>query len=273
MLDIPRGVGAILSRAGSLTREERREGAYGGEGLVKGWLGATDRKREIAAKYDLDPYSDNEALQEELDRVAALEALPDFAIGLVIPGKHLFTVLEEAERTRISDAYLASPSDLFIRNRKTLIDDFGIAKDLASQFLSLEFATPAQQTILIESLAQLEEAEDLTSFFELAVATESRQQFDFYRRNAESLAWYQLNVDSIAKIEEFLSMPLAVDVNGRRIMPFGVDLAGWYSDSGAFLSEFASAGNGDVVLLTGRLTKRARTELEERGVEVILVNP
>ncbi len=272
VLDVPKGARAIVRRAGAFSRKEKRQGNYDGGGPFRGWLGANDLKREIAAKFEVDPYTDNAVLQKELERAATLEALPNFAVGFVIPGNGLFSVLATGEESRITDAYRADPSDLFVRNRRTLIHDLKVDPDLAAELLSSKISTPAQQTILVESLASLSGVPNRALFIEIALNAETRSQFDFYRREAELLAWYHKHRTPIRTIENFRWLPVATDRSGKRVLPFAVDYGGWCPECGGFLSDFSDAGNGDVVLINGRLTDTAVAALKNRGVEVVRVS-
>jgi len=272
VFDVPRGARAIIRRMGSFKLEERRQGNYSGGGPLRGMLGANDRKRSLAAELRVDPYSDNPVLQEELARVALLEAIPDFSVELAIPGSGLFDLLDTAKEVRTTDAYLASPSDLFLQNRKSLLENAKAPEALVAEFLSLPFCSPAQQTILARSLASVSTAEHREVLVALAAASTTRQEFDFYRRTTELLAWYQMNREPIAKLETLHWLPVAVTASGKRILPLAVDLGGWFEDCASILSEFASGQTGCVVVLKGRLTPRAQTELRRRGVEVVLVD-
>ena len=271
VLDVPRGARALIRRAGSFAREERRHGNYGSGGPVRGLLGANDRKRALAVKLEVDPYTDNALLQKELDRVALIEALPDFGVGLLIPGNGLFSLLETGKESRMMDAYLSAPADLFVENRKTLRNEIGIPETLTMDFLALPFTTPAQQTILARALAMAPTAKDRDLLVDLAAKSTSREEFDFYRRAAELLAWYQKEREPVAKLETFRWLPVAVSTSGKKILPFAVDYGGWCADCGGILSTFADMEGGDIVLVTGRLTERALRELKQRDVEVISI--
>jgi hypothetical protein len=269
VFDVPRGARAIVRRTGSLRLEARRKGSYGEGGPLRDFVGATDRKRAVAARLEVDPYSDNAALQKELERVALLEALPEFTLGLVIPDNGLFSLIETGRQARMQDVYLASPADLFVENRDLLRGEIGAPDDLASAFLSLPFSTPPQQTILVRSLAALSGTRDRHLLVRLAVETTTRHQFDFYRRAAELLAWWHARRTPVDSLETFRWLPVAVSATRKRILPFAVDLGGWCQDCGSTLSSFAEDELGDVVLVTGRLTERAHAELARRGVEVV----
>jgi len=269
VFDVPRGARAIVRRTGSLRLEARRKGSYGEGGLLRDFVGATDRKRAVAARLEVDPYSDNEALQSELERVALLEALPEFSLGFVLPDNGLYSLFTTGREARMQDVFLASPSDLFVENRDVLRGELGVPEDLASAFLSLPFSTPPQQTILIRSLAAMSGARDRHLLIRLAVETTTRHQFDFFRRSAELLAWWHLHRTPVASLETFRWLPVAVSASRKRILPFAVDLGGWCQDCGSILSSFAEDELGDVVLVTGRLTERAHAELARRGMEVV----
>lgn len=272
VLDVPRGARAIVRRAGAFQHRERRKGSYGGDGPLKSWLGADDKKRKIAAKLGVDPYSDNQVLQKELDRVSTIGSLPELAVNYIDPGSGLFSVLESGKQSRMMNAYLNSPSDLFVQNRRTLIDELGASKDLAAEFLSVEFATPAQQTILVESLAKLKKTSNRLLVIEMAVESKTRAEFDFYRRCSELLAWYQTNRKPIAKLDAIRWMPVGSDKSGNRVLPFPIDFGGWCPECGGFLTEFAETGEGGTVVVSGRLTERAQTELKKRNVEVVFLD-
>ena len=268
VFDVPRGARALLRRTGSFALGERRKSNYSAGGPFRGVVGANDRKRSLAAALQVDPYSDNEALQKELERVALLEALPDFVIGLAIPFNGLFSLQETGKEARMMDAYLASPSDLFLENREAL-QRLGASKELAADFLALPYSTPAQQTILTRALGSLSSAQHREILLSMAADAGSRTEFDFYRRTAELLAWYEAHQESIDHLESQGWIPVAITKSGKRVLPFAVDVGGWCVDCGSALSVFADQGKGNVVVVTGKLTERAQKELAQRGVAVI----
>tara|TARA_R110002096_G_scaffold16106_6_gene54985 strand:- start:2934 stop:4184 length:1251 start_codon:yes stop_codon:yes gene_type:complete len=272
VLDVPRGARAIVRRAGAFQHRERRKGNYKGDGPLKSWLGVDDQKRQIAAKLGIDPYTDNLVLQKELDRVSTIGSLPELAVNYIDPGSGLFSVLESGRQSRMKDAYLNSPSELFVQNRRTLIEELGASKALAAQFLSVEFATPAQQTILVESLVQLKNTKNRLLLVQLANLTKTRAEFEVYRRCAELLAWYHSNRSPISKLTSLRWMPVGVDQSGNRVLPFPIDFGSWCPECGGFLTEFSETGEGGTLVMTGRLTERALSELAKRNVDVVFLD-
>lgn len=268
--DLPRGARAILRRAGSRIHRERRKGNYGGEGPIRSLIGADGKKLELTGRLEIDPYSDNEMLQEELERISAVKALPSFGVGFVLPARRFFKVVEAGNAVRSIDPYLDDPSDLFVHNRRALREELGASKELTSEFLSMESATPAQQTMLIQALAELKNCRSRTVLIEMAVNTETRNEFDYFKRTAELLAWYNGQVSPIQKLEPFLGVITFTDTAGERVLPLAVDLAGWCEEVASIVSEFSNVTEGGKVALSGRATGRMLVELDRRGIGFVL---
>ena len=268
--DIPRGARAILRRAGSKIHRERRKGNYGGMGPLRSIIGADEKMHKLAARLEIDPYTDNEMLQDELARVSTLKALPEFGVGFVLPGRKVLKVVEAGNATRSIDPYADSPSDLFVHNRRTLIEELGVSKEMAAAFLSTPHATPAQQTVLVQSLGRLSNSRAHSVLVELATDTATRNEFEFFRRVAELLAWYDDHVSPVQKLEPFLGVLVATDTAGKAVLPLAVDLAGWCEEVAHIIDRFSELSEEATVALSGRATGRMLLELEDRDLELVL---
>jgi hypothetical protein len=240
-------------------------------------VGFEGRKREIAHRLGVDPYSSNPVLQRELNRFAWASYAGGFP-AIFVPFQGARRDAGEAsspERERVGDILLVySPEDLRRLNRIELAV-MGIAEPERDAFIAHPWYSPRHQTRLVASLSALEGTQDRRAFIEVALSAGSEADALFFQRVAELLRAYGERVQPIERLVVVDGTVGAVTADGRLVVPLLVDYAAWTRPADAFaraLRRPVASGlevQRTELLLSGTLTPRARDQMERRGIEVV----
>lgn len=275
IVGIPKGAWEAVSRTSDLARGER--GEFEDSAFVE-FIGFEAKKRQIAAELAVDPYSSNKPLQKQLNRfawAAYAGGLPSIFVPFTREkadeGDEPESASEEVRLFTILRDY--SPEDLDRLNRIELAV-MGVSEPLSDEFIHHPWYSPRQETVLIESLAALDLAQDRRAFIEAAVTAESEDDARFYRRNAELMRRYNDHVERIDKIIALDGTITGYTAKGVLVVPFAADYAVWSQPTARFTRSFTEALPRDIdvrekeLLLSGTLSPKARAQIEGLDVEV-----
>ena len=228
-------------------------------------------KRQAAHELGIDPYTENEELQEALrNRVWAAWA---GGKGLVLgPGtaEHGSASGRAGELLRDYDA-----EDLRRLNRLELTA-MGVTEDLREEFLKHPSYSPSEGTQLVDALSSLEGIEDRAEFIRAAVGATSSDEAQRFEQIAALMRRYN---ESTGGIERFVTIGGRVAgyaPDGTLVVPLVADHAAWTPAVASFAESIARAVGEDPAfaegrtrfILPGTLSARARSELERRGIDV-----
>jgi hypothetical protein len=279
---IPASAWEAIRRTSELARSER--GALE-ESAFREFIGFESRKRELAHRLGVDPYSSNKVLQTQLNRFAWVSYAGEFPF-LLVPfqgdADSDEALAESAPTTR--DARLGellrdySPEDLRRLNRIELAV-IGIPEPLAHDFLDHPWFSPRHETVFIESLTAVE-PQSSTACVEVALTAGSEFDAFFYQRGAELLRAYHEHRTPItrcvaiaaARPDRFVLAGVAED--GTLVVPELVDHLVWTRPAARLADDLAAGLPPELgierreLLLSGTLSTKARAELESRGLLV-----
>jgi len=259
------GVGAAVSGA---PRSEAEESKW------KTAIGFASKKREYAADFKVDVYSDNAVLQKRLDEISwngyvgglsvgALLALVPGGAGLIVSASQSAELLNDVMRTE-------SPADLRARNQAALVK-LGVHPDLAEVFIENPRYTPRQQTIFSAALAQLPGTANPGVIVKLAAGAQDRDIAFFRQRQAQMYSSYHRKVARIARFEQVGRFVVARDAAARLVVCIPADFVPWTAQVDEFLRTVAQHGQalqgvrGKDVWLSGQVSPAARRGLEAQG--------
>lgn len=266
------GVGKIFGRV--------KENLFGSnrsdqeEGRLKSLIGFDDTKREYAADFGVDPYSHNEALQDELNDIAwtgfagelapsaALAAVPGGA-GVVLSVTQNTDMLNEVFRT-------TAPVDLRIMNREKLIA-MGVTNDIVELFIDNAIYTPREQTILVVALDAIKGAKGREAFVKTAILADNAEIAYFRQRQAQMYAAYHKMIAPISAFVPVGQLAGAQLADGTLVVVAPLDLLAWTESMGSFV---ANASNyidqtikpaGKHLVIAGGATALAKAKMAELG--------
>jgi hypothetical protein len=157
---IPKGIGKAASKAAGWLRGDRRERAKTENSATREAIGWSRRKRELAGRLHVDPYSSNPKLQEELDRVAwasfagGMTLTAAFAALAIPPVIEITYRISHVQATTQELVTSVSGGDLHRRNRGKL-RAMGIDPQRVETFLDNPNLSPTQKTAITLALEAL----------------------------------------------------------------------------------------------------------------------
>lgn len=281
VLGIPGSAWEAIRRTSELARSER--GALE-QSAFREFIGFEARKRELAHRLGVDPYSSNRVLQTKLNRFAWVSYAGGFPFMLVpFQGESQQTsaptglATPESRLGELLRDY--SPEDLRRLNRIELAV-IGIPDPLAHDFLDHPWFSPRHETVFVESLAAVE-ARSSIACVEAALSAGSEFDAIFYQRAVELLRAFDEHRASVTRCVVIGSAdpgrPVLAGVtdDGTLVVPEVVDYLVWTRPTKALAEEIAEDLPPELgvsqreLLLSGTLSAKARSEFESRGIAVL----
>ncbi|MEQ8232304.1 MAG: hypothetical protein RLW61_17090 [Gammaproteobacteria bacterium] len=272
---IAAGVGSLFRRAGEAMHDDRSD--YEGSRLaaVSGYASV---KRDYAKEFGVDVYSRNPVTQKALeDLVDAGYAgkMTMAALVVAVPGAAGAAVSVSGNSQMLKNiASDLPPNELRQRNRDALAA-MKVPADIADVFIANAVYTPREQTTIIEDLRALDGVEGRPLFVKLAVATETPDIAFFRQRQASMYAAYHANGGKLARFVPMGTTAASVTADGTLVFAAPVDLLRWTPEIASFADAASTAAAGAAgvkarrLLLGGKASAMARTQLEQRGWEVV----
>ena len=272
---VPQGASRFFGKVkGFLSQDEEDADQKSSPGeTIKGFLGVDDEKRKLAARLGVDVYSRNQALQDELDRVAKATAGGGLAfdigtlpvggaagIGLTVIG------IEQTVDSLINDS---SPDSLRKWNEENLLK-LGANRDLIVQFLNHPWYTLKQATTITASLDKAEINPDL--FLESANKALTEQDGRYFENIAKLLAAYSQKVTPLQSFRLQDGLLCAVNRDGVLLVPVSLDYAIWTATVAQRVDALASLKSSDPniksveIWTDGKASERVKAELGKRAL-------
>jgi hypothetical protein len=221
----------------------------------------------------VDVYSRNQALQEELDRVASAVAAGGLAfdigtlpvggaagIGLTVIG------IEQTVDSLISDW---PPDSLRKWNEQNLLK-LGANRNLIVQFLNHPWYSLRQTTIITASLSKIGINPDL--FLESANKALTEQDAKYFEQVAQLLAAYPQKMAPLQSLRLQDGLLCALDPNGVLVVPVSLDYAIWTATVAQRVDGLAGLAGSDSniksiqIWTDGKASERVKAELSKRAI-------
>jgi hypothetical protein len=268
------GVGKIFGRLGEGVRSKRSESE---DGPLASVIGVSSMKREYAAELGVDPYTDNKVLQAKLNDVAMTGFLGDLgpkAAIAAIPGG-VGVALSVTQNTYALNEILrtTAPADLRTMNREKLVA-MGVTEVVADLFIDNALYTPTEQTVLVDSLAQMHGVANREAFVRFAVLAADTDVTYFRQRQAAMYAGFHKNVASIAKFVPIGQIAAAQLADDTLVFVVPLDLLAWTTGARDFITNASHYVDqnlqpaGKQLWLAGAATPLARSKMTALGWQV-----
>lgn len=275
-------IGTVNATVSGVTKMFRRAGnslfsrspADGDDGRLKAATGFTRTKRQFAKELNVDPYSENEILQQYLDEMswsAFAGGISTAAAFSAVPGAAgTATAITRTSATGVSADLARAPLDLEKQNRESLAN-MGVSEDIRELFLHNDAYPPSLETWITNSLVQLKGVANRDAFVKVALLTDQRDVAAYRQRQIEMYAGYH---NKVSTLMHFLpvrggSTVVAENTAGEIVLAAPVDYLAWTPDIGrAFIAEnyrSTLAGKKKQLWLTGQVSPRAFDKLTALG--------
>ena len=269
------GLGAAFTRVGGSLFGAKRSSSE--DARIKDAIGFSTTKREYAYQFDVDVYSDNQKLQDMLNKIswagyagsltwsAAMAAVPGGAgVAMTVIGTN--KLLNQIFQT-------TPPVELRKMNTEKLLA-MGVHPEVANTFINNPVFSPREQTLLVHALGEMNGVADRGALVRLSLATQNPTVAFFRQRQAQMYAGYNKSVAPLANFIPLGQFAVSRTVNGALVVNFPADYVVWTEP----MAQMMTAGNQLVnelpgvkekqLWLTGSLSQRARKEIERRGWQI-----
>lgn len=272
---VPKGVGRLFGNIFETVTTKRNPSQESRAGEV---LQVGSFKRDYATRFNVDPYSSNQVLQDELDKIgkaAAFGLWTASAATLPISGT-ASTVMTVTSLGKSFNNILATepPSRVRIINEDKL-KQMGINPDVAKAYLDQPVYTPRQNLLLVDSLARLGAATGRDAYLNASLVAADEVEANFFVNMAQILRGYHETQGPITGITMVGSLTVAQTKSGAAVIPFALDYGVWTANadrlSQSMKTTYKAPGfNGNFEFwVTGSVSPRGKRELEARGYKVV----
>jgi hypothetical protein len=272
---IPKGVGRLFGNVATsvtTTRNPNQE-SRASEVLLVGSF-----KRDYATRFNVDPYSSNPVLQEELDKIGKAAAFGSWtASAAMIPiSGPASSVITGTSLGKSFNNILATepPSRIRIINEDKL-KQMGIADDLAKRYLDQPVYTPTQNLLLVDSLSRLGAATGRDAYLNASLVAADEVEANFFVNMAQILRGYHETQGPITGITMVGALTVAQTKAGTAVIPFALDYGVWTANADKLSQNMkatykAPGFNGNFELwVTGSLSPTAKQKLQARGFKAV----
>ena len=276
---LPGGLSRFFDRVGSgserlydAATDESKSGSQRTEQVAKSTgqltmdaLGHEQERRKLAKQLGVDPYTTNTALAAKLDEFAKVAFYGRVGLNTLISVAVPASLVITSTSVTRDLVYDTPRGDLIVRNENAL-RAMG-AKD--EQIRALQAApgfTLSAQTELVEQLGTLRGVAGRPAVVTLAGTAKTSDQALFLVRAVRMLA-KQHAEKPVAEIHAEGTV-FAKRRDGRLIVPAAVDYVAWTERLARFANRSDLAAKQRTVLLTGRMSARAKKEFEALGWHV-----
>ena len=260
---VPKGLWRYGSRVGEMAKGDKSEYE---DSVTKELILFSAQKRKLAFDLNVDVYSSNKILQENLNSVSWASYSGGMAVTAALTplGVIRFTKTAHNVNNLIRDN---PPEDLRKINRK-ILEKLGVSGDVIEEFLDSNWISPRHETEITHSLESLGLKSGASNFIELASTSNSEEDAFFFTNIAKLIEHYITNTVEVENSILVHNNFALLRVRKHFILPLLVD-NGYWSEFGAnlmksFESELRSEYGKDVQILlwiTGEVSDKAKREL------------
>ena len=263
-------IGRFVKRSTDSDEDEDEEkDSSAASDATKQVLGVNSALRSWAQKVEVDPYSSNVVLQQELQRLAKYDSAGKLATNIVRP-----KVQPLGTTSKVNDLVWANDPQALMKLNEQRLQSMGVDPELSKKFLNHRVLTPTDQTYILSSLDGLKQAEGRAEFIRSTLTAESEEEAFLYRDSASILEKMQSKGTTIS---QFLPNPrIAVVQSGKRFVAvLPADGLYWTRSFATAVEEFTKRHKNSFqnseskeIWLSGAASERARSQLAKKGWKI-----
>lgn len=264
------GIGNQIGQIGSGIHNagKSQDQAFGG-------FGADQKRRELAAKLGVDPYTDYAPLQARLQKLSQAAAAGGLVVSgamMAIPGAVGIVVSNVGTSSRVKDSLRdRTAAQLMDMNREKMMA-MGLDRGTADALLQNRNYTPLDMTSMVSSL-EVVPVPGRDGFLRRAVSVNRRDAAVFNRRYTEMVADYHLKNKSIVSFVSAAEFPFNQTATGAVLGIWPVDALSWTEGTSRAMTAAASAIRSNrlgrpELRISGQATPSAKDGLRELGFTV-----
>lgn len=242
-----------------------------------GGLGADQKRRELAAKLGVDPYTDFEPLAHRMQKLSEAAAAGGLVVSgamMAIPGAVGLVVSNVATGSKVADMMRDySAAQLMDMNRQKLAG-MGVEKALADQLVTNRAYTPLDMTSMVASLETIPVG-GRADFLRRAADAKTREAAYFNRRYAELIADHHAKTRQVTSFVSLGDFPFNQTRSGSVMAVWPVDALSWTDGTAKAMGRVNEAikrggypGRPEL-RITGQATAAAKERLRGMGWSVV----
>ena len=252
------------------------------ECVLKTMIGFDAAKRGLAAEFNVDLYSSNRFLQDQLDDISwvtlagglgtkiALSFIPGTA-GKVVKATSFSKGMTKLMITK-------TPAEFKSLNRDKLLS---VGADLQLVEASLEHPiySPTRKTFIVGALEQMEGAENRQALLDVALAAKTATDAYLWQRKAEMLTAYHVTVKPVVRLVQVVTDDGVLSASGKIVGMIPNDYVVWsdvvaerilgHSDRVAVATDQVVERSARELWFAGGFSDLARSNLEALGWNVV----
>ena len=258
------GASRVVEAASNPGPDDDRAGAIlkGGGTAARDALGYEQERRTLAKELKVDPYTTNPVLAKQLDDVAWVSFTGRLGVNVVmsvaVPGSMAITATSFA-----NDLVWDTPrGDLIVRN-ETALKDFQVPEKTARAFMKNPAVPLSVKTDLVQGLEKLGPVKGRAAVVALAATARSEEQARFL-----ATAVHLLGKEHALEEVTATGTVVGREKGGAIVVPAPVDYASWTERVARFANRDDLKAPERSIVLTGKMSPRARQEFEALGWKV-----
>jgi hypothetical protein len=205
--------------------------------LARKYGGVGSKSRRRARDVGVDPYTKNELLADELERLSRAEAIGSVSSKFLMPmmagGIGLL-----ADAANI--AYTQNWREIFTYNAQ-LMRDMGASEESILDFEVSQFYTPMTQTLLIAMLDSIEGAENRWVAIEQASLLQNESEALFFLESIMLAEWYHREQAPLKAFVPNTLIPVATNQSGNLVAFTAADYFYWTVGAETAARDFTAA--------------------------------
>jgi len=258
------GANRMIDAASSAGSGEERAGAVlkGGGTAARDALGYEQERRSLAKELKVDPYTSNPVLAKQLDDVAWVSFTGRLGVNVVMSAALPGSMVISATRITNDLVWDTPRGDLIVRN-ETALKDFGVPEKAARAFMNNGAIPLSVKTDLVQALEKLGNVKGRAAVVALAATARSEEQARFLAAAVRMLGKGRA-------LEEVTATGTVVgrEKGGGIVVPAPVDYVSWTERVARFANRGDLKATERSIVLTGKMSPRARQEFDALGWKV-----
>mgnify|MGYP001481473412 CR=1 FL=1 len=269
------GLGAAFSRVSESMGGAKRSQSE--DSSIKDAIGFSTTKRQFAYQFDVDVYSDNQKLQDMLNRIAWASyagSLTWSAAMAAVPGGAGVAMTVIGTNKVLNQIFQTTPPVELRKMNLDKLNAMGVNPHVADTFLNNTIFSPREQTLLVHALGEMNGVADRGALVRLALPSQNQTVALFRQRQAQMYAGFNKSVTPLERFVSLGQFAVGRTVNGALVFNVPLDYLAWTEPMAQLLTGANQLVNElpgikeKQIWLAGTLSPRARKEVESRGWQV-----
>ncbi|MGD8564138.1 MAG: hypothetical protein PVG03_16470 [Desulfarculaceae bacterium] len=264
------GLGRLFERTDEVIKSKKSQAE---DNRFKQFIGFSKSKREVAAKFNVDVYSSNGALIEQLDRIAMADYLGGISLGaalIAVPGP-AGIVLSTSGGARLLREVIRTtpPAELRIKNRQKL-EQMGTDPNLIDLFINNAVFSPLDQTMLVMVLESMPKVKNRSLLVKVACLVQKAEVAFLVARTAALYAEYNNTVNKLRRFIPVARILYAQTAANTSLIMLPTDYVIWsqrFKEAMQYIKSKSGAAKCEI-WVTGRLSPLTTKKLKSAGWKI-----